>query len=231
MRRAGNAKKHYFSIRLLALKYQLYQETELDTGAYEIEVSKEHRLWWAVVITFIGLFVLSFFVGPYIGLQSYVLFATIILCTAALVSFVRHEARLSKEGQILKEEWLGFKLYLETAEKYRLQSASRRITPDLFEKYLPYAIVLGVEKKWGEAFRGINVSQPSWYGGTTIGSYVRSSSIVGSGNFGNFSASIFSASFSSSFTSAFASSGAGGGASGGGGGAGGGGGGGGGGAS
>lgn len=221
LRRAGNTKKQDFSRRLISLKTKLYRETEHDTGAYEVGVSKESKIKLAIILTIFGLIFLAFFVGRYVEFQYYFLFAMIAFCVAALVSFIRYEARLSQEGQILKEEWFGFKLYLETAEKYRLQN----LTPDLFEKYLPYAIIFGVEKKWGEAFRGINVPKPNWYGG-------RATSFSGgsnSGGLGSFSASMFSASFSSSFTSAFASSG--GGASGGGGGAGGGGGGGGGGAS
>ncbi len=213
LHQSGNEKKRSFSLQLIALKTKLYKETELDTGAYEVGVNKESKLKLTIILTIFGLIFLAFFVGPYLDFQFYFLFATIILCVAVLASFVRYEARLSKAGQILKEEWLGFKLYLETAEKYRLQN----LTPDLFEKYLPYAIVLGVEKKWGEAFRGINVPMPTWYGsgGTGFSGGFSSSSL------GNFSASMFSASFSSSFTSAFGASG--GGASGGGGGAGGGG--------
>jgi uncharacterized membrane protein len=103
----------------------------------------------------------------------------------------------------------------------------QNLTPDMFEKYLPYAMIFGIEKKWARAFDAMNLSQPQWYGGVA-GSH---SSFFSSGGPSGFSASAFSSSLSSSFSSAFSSSGAGGGASGGGGGAGGGGGGGGGGAS
>ena len=36
-------------------------------------------------------------------------------------------------------------------------------TPELFEKYLPYAMALRVEKKWVAAFSGIALEQPQWY--------------------------------------------------------------------
>ncbi|HCQ92230.1 MAG TPA: hypothetical protein DIU16_02580 [Candidatus Vogelbacteria bacterium] len=130
------------------------------------------------------------------------------------------EARLSQEGRELREEWLGFKLYMETAERYRLQN----LTPDLFEKFLPYTMIFGIEKKWAKAFEGMQIAPPLWYHGAALAGTMNGGG-VGSG----FSVSAFSSSFSSSFASAFSSS-AGSGASGGGG-AGGGGGGGGGGAS
>lgn len=87
-------------------------------------------------------------------------------------------------------KWKGFKLYLETAEKYRMEACK----PEYFEKYLPYAIVMGVEKKWGKAFEAmaIPVRQPDWY---------ESSSAIASGSFassgGGFSPSGFANSISS----------------------------------
>ncbi len=37
--------------------------------------------------------------------------------------------------------------------------------PELFEKYLPYAMALHVENKWAQAFAGIAVQRPHWYRG------------------------------------------------------------------
>lgn len=48
----------------------------------------------------------------------------------------------------------GFKMYLmATEEKLSEQSNPPEITLEIFEKYLPYAIVLGVDRIWGENFR------------------------------------------------------------------------------
>lgn len=190
------------------------QETAQDTRAYDVDF----RAWkWAGPFMYIA-------PGLYLGLMfamvedsavggSTVFFSMLVLCLTMGYLFVRYNPRLNRAGQIFREEWLGFKLYLETAERYRLQN----LTPATFEKFLPYAIIFGVEKEWGKTFEGITVSPPVWYSGSNFSS-------------GKFSASGFSTSFSASFASAFASSG-GSGASGGGGSAGGGGGGGGGGAS
>jgi hypothetical protein len=46
----------------------------------------------------------------------------------------------------------GFKLYLETAEKDRLNMQAPEITADRFEALLPYAVALDVEKPWADAF-------------------------------------------------------------------------------
>lgn len=147
-----------------------------------------------------------------------------------LVSFAFTNPVLSDKGREVKRKLLGFKMYLETAEKYRL----RVLDEKTFSAFLPYAIVFKVEKKWAKKFESVSMDDPGWYssyyGMHHLGS-TRSLDAAGH----SFSAVNFSNSFSSSFISAFSSSGAsgssGGGASGGGGSAGGGGGGGGGGAS
>ena len=38
-------------------------------------------------------------------------------------------------------------------------------TPEMFEKFLPFAMALGVEDNWAKAFEGIYKEPPSWYSG------------------------------------------------------------------
>lgn len=57
---------------------------------------------------------------------------------------------------------LGFKMYLETAERFRLQN----LGPEEFERYLSYAIVFKIEKQWAEKFEGIYEGSPDWYEGS-----------------------------------------------------------------
>lgn len=109
----------------------------------------------------------------FIGGQVIILFLVVVFCSAILFSFFKYEARLNKQGRILKEEWLGFKLYLEVADKYTYQ---RKLTPDLCEKYLPYAMIFGVEKKWAHAFDSIQMPVPQWYGGYVGSTHSYSSS-------------------------------------------------------
>ncbi|MEA1929352.1 MAG: DUF2207 domain-containing protein [Patescibacteria group bacterium] len=209
-----------FRSQMFALRKRLYKETTQDTQAYEVPL----RTWNipAVALVFLLVWAAVFFGGLASALGGPV--KLVILAISVLTSLLwlwqfKYNPRLSPRGVKLKQDWLGFILYLKTAEKYRLQN----LTPELFEKYLPYAMIFGVEKKWGKAFESLHMQAPGWYRGTV------SSGHVSAGTVGAFSASAFSASLSSSFASAFSSSS--GGASGGGGGAGGGGGGGGGGAS
>jgi uncharacterized membrane protein len=61
------------------------------------------------------------------------------------------------------EQVLGFREFLSRVEGDRLERIVK--TPEMFEKYLPYAMALGVEDKWAKAFEGIYTQPPSWYSG------------------------------------------------------------------
>jgi Predicted membrane protein (DUF2207) len=61
------------------------------------------------------------------------------------------------QGRSLMDEIDGFKMYLETAEKNRLNYVDKgepAMTVPRFEAILPFAIALGVEKLWSQRFEG-----------------------------------------------------------------------------
>lgn len=70
------------------------------------------------------------------------------------------------KGIAAKEHVQGFREFLVTAERYRLQWQERE---GIFEKFLPYAVAFGVTDKWAKAFEGMNLPQPTWYVGAHPG--------------------------------------------------------------
>lgn len=58
----------------------------------------------------------------------------------------------------------GFKNFLETAEKDRLEALVME-NPQYFYEILPYTYVLGVSDKWMKKFETIAVEPPTWYTG------------------------------------------------------------------
>jgi predicted membrane protein DUF2207 len=74
-----------------------------------------------------------------------------------------HTAR----GMTALENTLGFEDFLQHVESDRIARIEK--TPALFEKYLPFAMALGVEKKWVGAFGDICKQPPSWYQGGVYG--------------------------------------------------------------
>lgn len=62
------------------------------------------------------------------------------------------------------EQLLGFEDFLNHVESDRFNRMIK--TPEMFEKFLPYAMALGVEKNWSKAFQGIYTEPPQWYQGS-----------------------------------------------------------------
>jgi hypothetical protein len=79
-------------------------------------------------------------------------------------------ARTSKGARTFAK-LTGFREFLGRVEKDHIERLEK--TPELFEKYLPYAMALGAETKWTQAFAGITVPRPQWYQGTPGGEFMR----------------------------------------------------------
>jgi uncharacterized membrane protein len=98
----------------------------------------------------------------------------------------------TKVGASAYMDILGFQEFLNRAEKDRLERMGDK---NLFSKFLPYAIALGVEDNWAKAFGGIYQETPNWYvspgGFRTFSPYGFSHSI------GSMTSSLASAMFSS----------------------------------
>jgi uncharacterized membrane protein len=134
--------------------------------------------------------------------------------------------RPTLRGRKVLDEMLGFRDYLEVAEKdeMNLRNPPEK-TPELFEAYLPFALALGVEQDWAEKFADVLEAirgpdgrgyQPTWYSGSWNSSRISS-------NIGSVASGLGSAISSSVTPPGSSSGGGGGGFSGGGGGGGGGG--------
>jgi len=75
---------------------------------------------------------------------------------------------------------LGFEDFLTHVESDRIDRMMK--TPETFEKFLPFAMALGVEKKWVGAFQDIYSEPPSWYQGGMHGGVFYPNTFVSSLN-------------------------------------------------
>jgi uncharacterized membrane protein YgcG len=76
-------------------------------------------------------------------------------------------SRRTGTGTRRLEQVLGFEEFLDRVEKDRMERLIE--SPDMFERYLPFAMALGVEKRWARAFEDIYQSEPTWYVGANHG--------------------------------------------------------------
>ena len=100
--------------------------------------------------------------------------------------------RPTMRGRQLLDQLNGFRDYLDVAEKDELNLRNPPDkTPQLFERYLPYALALDVDQRWTEKFAAVLGSirgdggaayQPGWYSGDWNGVSSMSSNLSGSFN-------------------------------------------------
>ena len=89
--------------------------------------------------------------------------AAVILVGVTLIATFRLMSVRTAAGRDLMQHTLGFRLYMNTAEKYRQQFAEKA---EIFTQLLPYAIVFGCVTRWAKAFEGIDTSRTNtWYVG------------------------------------------------------------------
>ncbi|MGH9733226.1 MAG: DUF2207 domain-containing protein [Candidatus Acidiferrales bacterium] len=154
--------------------------------------------------------------------------ALLLVATIGLHVLFHHLLKApTRAGRAVLDKVAGFKMFLGEVDGDRM---NRLIpadqAPEVFEKFLPYALSLDLEQAWAQRFAGVlggasqapgskNGYSPSWYSGSDWGS-------LGATGFAGALAGSFSSAIASS-SSAPGSSGGGGGGSGGGGGGGGGG--------
>lgn len=103
-----------------------------------------------IIITIFSTFIFVFTPGP-------------LLIVAGIMKIILSFFMPAKTplGTDIYEKAKGFRMFLHTAERFKLQN----LTPEMFEKFLPYAIVFGVEKQWATNFKDIYTTPPDWYEG------------------------------------------------------------------
>jgi len=180
---------------------------------------------------FLTLFSLPFVAGELFGIGASATFtgAGFAMVVAALVAtqfaFLHLLKAPTTEGRKLLDHIAGLRLYLGVAERDELATQKAPpMTADQFQRFLPYALALGVEKTWADKFAAAvgpaaaaaAAGAMAWYHGSTSG-------LANISSFTNSIGSSLSGAISSSSTAPGSSSGGGGGGSSGGGGGGGGG--------
>ncbi len=73
--------------------------------------------------------------------------------------FARQMTAKTVSGARTRIEVLGFQEFMNRVDADRI----RTLSADTFEKFLPFAMALGVEHHWAQTFDGIVKDPPSWY--------------------------------------------------------------------
>ena len=90
------------------------------------------------------------------------LYIMVIVVIVGMCSFLNYMPKRTPYGMEMLGKITGFKNFLETAEKEKLEALVEQ-NPNYFYNILPYAYVLGVSNKWIKNFESISLQAPTWY--------------------------------------------------------------------
>jgi len=209
------------SVKLSTLKYELFADFKKATkemynfvsdNNYFVKNPTKVRLYYNIIgMVFVGLGMFTFPVLTMFSVLGLGVSGVIIILFAAVMS------KRTLKGIKARNYILGLKEYIKVAEKERIKfhNAPEK-NPQTFEKFLPYAMVFGLEKEWAKQFEGIYLEQPTWYSGADLATFSAISFVSELGNFGTVANTSFAQNSGSS--SGFSSGGFSGGGFGGGGG-------------
>ena len=112
----------------------------------------------------IGIIVVPLAIAQYLGWANFLNSIPLLLLCGAISAviwwlFARVMTAKTVRGARTRIAVLGFQEFMTRVDADRL----KRMPPDTFEKYLPYAMALGVEHNWAQAFAGIVKDPPQWY--------------------------------------------------------------------
>ena len=105
-----------------------------------------------------------------------------IICVIGMIICLVYLPKRTKYGNEMLGKLKGFKNFLETAEKEKLE-AMVLDNPNYFYDILPFTYVLGVSDKWIKKFETISLQAPTWYNSpnafdvSTFGTFVNSTMV------------------------------------------------------
>ncbi|MBC3804963.1 DUF2207 domain-containing protein, partial [Acetobacterium fimetarium] len=140
-----------------ALRNRLGTSTRKTTG----------RLIAGIILTIVFALI-AMIASMLLGFESIVPVLLALLATYATAVFQIVAEKRTETGRQWLGEVLGFKNFIEKAEKDRILALVNE-NPQYFYNILPYAYVLGITDKWAKNFESIAIEQPSWYYGHTYG--------------------------------------------------------------
>jgi hypothetical protein len=129
-------------------------------------INKKNILVWVLLLS-ISLFVIQFFDSRnnFDSIKQFLIFLSSFLISVIIwLIFSQLMSAKSIKGVETKEYLLGVKEYLYMSEKSQINSPNTpQKNPEVFEHFLPYAMIFNIEEIWAKKFNSIYINPPKWY--------------------------------------------------------------------
>jgi uncharacterized membrane protein YgcG len=152
-----------FYTELPGIRDAIYDQL-LKRGYYDHRPDKVKKTYLGITAV---LFLLTFLGGTtlsgMVGMSPITTMVAGFLSAIIIAGFGYFMPARTLKGAHALEGVLGFEEFLSRVESDRFERMVK--TPQMFEKFLPYAMAFGVEKNWVRAFDNIYKQPPEWYRG------------------------------------------------------------------
>lgn len=160
MTRVSELRNHFYTV-LPVMKSEIMGALK-SRGMYTVDPNSAAGLWvlgaLAVALPYVAAQVLKW--TDFTNSMGVTIVCGIV-AAVIIVLFGKQLSATSLQGARTRVEIFGFQEFMNRVDADRL----KRMPPDTFEKFLPYAMALGVEHRWAKAFEGIIQNPPTWYQG------------------------------------------------------------------
>jgi len=128
------------------IEKQVY--SSLANDGYFVKNPQSIRSAFLAIGIFVSIFGLLFDASTKVTSSSSTMWLAFLISGVLIALFGRIMPKKTRKGTLSYEEAKGFQDFLKTALRYRIEWEEKE---DIFESYLPYAMVFGVAKKWANA--------------------------------------------------------------------------------
>jgi uncharacterized membrane protein len=142
----------------------------VERGLYRSRPDRVRAMWMvgAAVLTF-PIAMVGAFIGDKFGMSPVAFILAAVLSGVIVLAFGYFMPARTVAGARAYEDTRGFEEFLRRVDSDRYARVVK--TPEMFERFLPYAMAFGVEARWARAFEDIYKEPPTWYVGTNMSGF------------------------------------------------------------
>jgi hypothetical protein len=158
-----------FYTHLSSIRGAVYDRL-IERGFYRTRPDYVKARWAVLAVMLGGLIAIGgAALGDRAGMTPLPFIVAGALSALIIMFFARVMPARTVAGARAYEGVRGFEEFVHRVDSDRFARIIK--TPEMFEKFLPYAMAFGVEAKWAKAFEDIYREPPSWYVGGNVSGF------------------------------------------------------------
>ena len=153
--------RHVYSRKIAEVYLDMYQ-VAVDLGWFVRDPQAVYKRFRQFALGVILVAVLGFVISLIFGPEPYFYllgWAGLLFVGVVMYRLTPFLPRRTAKGNTAYAAWIEFKNYLDSPQPLNASKDPQ----SLFERYLPYAVIFGVEVEWTQRFSQLPFQSPEWY--------------------------------------------------------------------